>query len=115
MLSNAELIVQAAAVVKTYKTQNGGLYGDVGCALISEDDKIYLGVCADVGSNVFCAEPNAIGSMMTEGGYHIKKIVAVWNRLWGSWPSAAAPPVSARFSIVAGSCGSSCWPVAAGS
>ncbi len=77
-MTNKELIKKAASVVKTRKTKDG-LFGDVGCALISNQDKIYVGICADVGSNVFCAERNAIGSMITDGEYKIKKIVAVWK------------------------------------
>ncbi len=77
-MTNAELIARAAAVVKTRKTK-GGLFGDVGCALISENGSVYVGVCADAGSNVFCAERNAIGSMITDGEYRFSKIVAVWK------------------------------------
>ena len=75
---NQELIERAAAVVNTRKTSNG-LFGDVGCALLSVENKVYVGVCADSGSNVFCAEQNAIGSMITDGVYRIAKIVAVWK------------------------------------
>ena len=75
-MTNKELISKAASGVKTRKTKNG-LFGDVGCALISEKNQIYLGICADSGSNVFCAEQNAIGSMITHGEYKIKKIAAV--------------------------------------
>lgn len=77
-MKNDELIQQAAAVVKPRKTK-GGLFADVGCALLSAEDKVYLGVCADSGSNVFCAEQNAIGSMIADGVYRIAKIVAVWK------------------------------------
>lgn len=77
-MNNIELIEQAASIIKTRKTDSG-LFADVGCALLAENQKVYLGVCADSGSNVFCAETNAIGSMITEGVYRIKKIVAVWK------------------------------------
>ena len=77
-MTNEELIKKAASVVKTRKTKNG-LFGDVGCALISDNSKIYVGICADAGSNTFCAEQNAIGSMITDGEYKIKKITAVWK------------------------------------
>lgn len=77
-MTNEELIKKAAAVVKPKKTENG-LWADVGCALISENGKTYTGVCAASGSNTFCAERNAIGSMITDGEYKIKKIVAVWK------------------------------------
>jgi len=77
-MTNKELIKKAAAVVKPKKTK-GGLFADVGCALLSEKGKVYTGVCAVSGSNVFCAEENAIGSMITDGEYNINKIVAVWK------------------------------------
>lgn len=77
-MTNDELIKRAASVVKTRKTQNG-LFGDVGCALLSVEGTVYVGVCADSGSNVVCAEQNAIGSMITDGIYQIAKIVAVWK------------------------------------
>ena len=77
-VSNKELIRKAASVIKLKKTK-GGLFGDVGCALISKNNKIYVGICADSGSNCFCAETMAIGAMMTAGEYEIKKIVAVWK------------------------------------
>ncbi|MFH1851755.1 MAG: cytidine deaminase [Candidatus Neomarinimicrobiota bacterium] len=77
-MTNEELIKKAASVVKTRKTKNG-LFGDVGCALISDNGKIYVGICADAGSNAICAEQNAIGAMITAGEYRIKKIVSVWK------------------------------------
>lgn len=77
-MDNRELIQKAASVIKTRKTKDG-LFGDVGCALISESGRLYLGICADVGSNTFCAERNAIGSMITDGEYKIKTIVATWK------------------------------------
>ena len=77
-VSNAELIKKAAAVVKAKKIKDS-LFADVGCALLSKKNKIYLGVCAASGSNTFCAENIAIGSMITNGEYEIKKIVAVWK------------------------------------
>jgi len=77
-ITNQILIKKAASVIKPKKTEKG-LFGDVSCALLSTNNHIYLGICADVGSNVFCAEKNAIGSMITNGEYKIKKIVAVWK------------------------------------
>jgi len=77
-MTNTELIHKATSIIKIKKTKNG-LIGDVGCALLSEKNEVYLGVCADIGSNTFCAEQMAIGSMITKGEYKIKKIVAVWK------------------------------------
>jgi len=54
--------------------------GDVGCALATDKGNVYLGVCIDTASGMgFCAEHNAIGSMITAGEYKIQKIVAVWK------------------------------------
>lgn len=46
---------------------------------MAESGTLYLGVCADIGSNVFCAEQNAIGSMITAGESKIRTIVATWK------------------------------------
>ncbi|HEY69496.1 MAG TPA: cytidine deaminase [Anaerolineae bacterium] len=78
MMTNEELIQRAASVIAPRKTRNG-LFADVGCALLSVENKVYLGVCAASGSNVLCAEQNAIGSMITDSVYRIAKIVAVWK------------------------------------
>ncbi len=77
-MTDEELIKKAASIIKVRKTKNG-LFGDVGCALVSNKDQIYTGISADSGSNVICAERNAIGSMITDGEYKIKRIVAVWK------------------------------------
>jgi len=75
-MTNQELIKKAASLVKTKDTKDG-LWADVASVLISENDKIYTGVCAAAGSNILCAEQIAIGMMITNGEYRIKKIVAV--------------------------------------
>ena len=59
-MKNVDLIKKALSVIKPRKMRDG-LLGDVGSALITDKNKIYLGVCAGVGSNTFCAEQNAIG------------------------------------------------------
>lgn len=77
-MTNDELIYQAASVIKV--KQNGTFtIGNVGCAVLSKSGNLYYGVCIDTGSGMgFCAEHNAIGSMITAGEYEIDKIVAVW-------------------------------------
>ncbi|MCV2403430.1 hypothetical protein OFY17_11125 [Marinomonas sp. C2222] len=77
-MNNSILIDKAAATIFSVKTK-GGLIGDVGCALLTKDGNLYTGVCASTGSNTFCAEQNAIGSMITNREYAISKIVAVWK------------------------------------
>ena len=79
MVSNEELIEKAVSVVKPKKDGDFSS-GDVGCALVTDKENVYLGVCIDTSSSMgFCAEHNAIGSMITAGEYKIKKIVAVWK------------------------------------
>ena len=76
--TNTELIEQAKAVVRP-KEVGDRLFGDVGCALVTDQGNIYLGVCIDTGSGTgFCAEHSAIAAMVTAGEYRIRKIVAVW-------------------------------------
>ena len=78
-MTNEKLIKLAASAIKT-KRIGDFTSGDVGCALLSEKGNVYTGVCIDTMSSMgFCAEHNAIGSMITAGEYGIKKIVAVWK------------------------------------
>lgn len=72
------LIKLAASVINKIE-RDGVLIGDVGCALETTSGNIYTGICADTGSNVSCAEQNAIGAMITAGEFDIKRIVAVWK------------------------------------
>ena len=84
MLTDKELIKKAASVINPKKIGDSSM-GDVGCALISEDDNIYTGVCIETPCGMgYCAEHNAIGTMINEGEYKIKKIVAVWKDKEGS-------------------------------
>ena len=81
--SNLTLIKEAASVIKT-KRVKVSLFADVGCALLSRNNQLYYGICADSGSNTFCAETAAIAAMITNGEYEIKSIVAVWKDEAGS-------------------------------
>jgi cytidine deaminase len=78
-VSSAELIAKATAVIR--RREHGSYtVGDVGCALESGSGNIYLGVCIDTPSGMgFCAEHNAIGTMVTAGETTIRRIVAVWE------------------------------------
>lgn len=77
-LSNEQLIQKAKEITKLHKSSEDVRIGEVGCALISEKDNLYLGVnihaCCGVG---FCAEHSAIANMVLNQEYKIKKIVAV--------------------------------------
>lgn len=78
-ITNDTLIEQAASVVNPKKVGDY-LIGDVGCALLTDTNHVYCGVCIDVGSGIgFCAEHSAIAAMITAGEYRIQKIVAVWK------------------------------------
>jgi len=78
-ITNDVLIEQAKSVIRP-KEVGDHLIGDVGCALLTDTNHIYLGVCIDTSSSLgFCAEYSAIAAMVTAGEYRIRKIVAVWK------------------------------------
>lgn len=77
-MTDEELIQKAAALIRP-KRVKGGLCGDVGAAALSASGKLFTGVCAATGSNVFCAEAAALGAMITAGEYRLAKVVAVWK------------------------------------
>ena len=77
-ISSDELIERAKSVVHPRKIGDR-LVGDVGCALLTDQGNVYLGVCIDTGSGTgFCAEHSAIAAMVTAGEFRIERIVAVW-------------------------------------
>src|SRR5258706_6368976 len=78
-ITNEALIEKALALVNP-KMIGAHVVGDVGCALITDQGNLYLGVCMDITSGIgFCAEHSAIAAMVTAGEYRIAKIVAVWK------------------------------------
>jgi len=78
MVTNEELINKAKSIVKPKKMKHGFTASDCGCALVTANDNIFLGVSIDTCSSMgFCAEHSAIAAMVTKGEYQIKKIVAV--------------------------------------
>ena len=80
-LANKKLIQKAKSVTKPKKIRHGYTVGDVGSALVTNKGNIFLGVCIDITSGIgFCAEHSAIASMVTNGEYKIRKIVAVTNQ-----------------------------------
>lgn len=83
-MTNKELIKEAIQVVNP-KTIGNSEMGGVGCALITDKNTIFKGVCIDTSSGMgFCAEHTAISQMITQGEYKIKKIEAVWKDEKGS-------------------------------
>lgn len=80
-----DLIARAAAVVNPRKVGDY-LVGDVGAALLTDQDHVYVGVCIDAASGMgFCAEHSAIAAMVTAGEFKIKRIVAVWKDATGTY------------------------------
>ncbi len=77
-MNTNDLIAKSASVIKTRKLQDR-LVGDVGCALITNEGNVYVGVCLDTPSTGICAEHAAIASMVTAGENKISKIVATWK------------------------------------
>jgi len=78
-MTNEQLIARAAAVTQAVSLGDNSA-GSVGCALLTATGQVYTGVCIDTSSGMgYCAEHNAIGSMITGREYRIQKIVAVWK------------------------------------
>lgn len=77
-MTNEKLITLAASVLHPVMVGDR-LFGDVGCALVSESGKVYQGVCMDTAGTGICAEPAAISAMVTAQEYRINTIVAVWK------------------------------------
>lgn len=77
---NNKKLIQIAASVINPKQLKDGLIGDVGCALLGDNGKIYTGVCVGVNTTGICAERVAAAKMITDDKkYVIRKIVAVWK------------------------------------
>ena len=74
-----ELIARAAALIHPRQTPDGRLHGDVGAIVVSEDGKVYEGVCVDTPSWGICAERSALAAMITQGQYRARTVVAVWR------------------------------------
>ena len=71
-------IIKEALEVADIKVFGDSEIGMVGCALITDKNTIFKGVCIHTVCGMgFCAEHTAIGQMVTQGEYKIKKIVAI--------------------------------------
>lgn len=77
-ITDTELIARAESALNSQKIDNETYIGDVGCALVAEDDKVFTGTCIG-GTYGICAEQSAVSSMITAGAPRIKKLVAVWK------------------------------------
>lgn len=59
-MTNEELIKQAESALNSQNL--GDFYvGDVGCALVSEDDQVFTGACVGGGLSI-CAEQSAVSA-----------------------------------------------------
>ena len=87
MITDDELYRRAKERVNRRALSEDSSAGGVASALVTEGGKIYTGVCIDTPCSMgFCAEHNAIGSMITEGESAIASIVAV------QWDGSVVPP-----------------------
>lgn len=78
VVSDAELYRRAKEALNPRKLSPFADAGGVASALISGQGNVYVGVCIETNCEMgFCAEHNAIGSMVTHGESRIQTIVAV--------------------------------------
>ena len=78
MITDDELFQLAKAKTNKRVLSESASAGSVASALVTARGNVYLGVCIDTACGMgFCAEHNAIGSMITEGESSIAAIVAV--------------------------------------
>jgi len=76
-MTTTQIIKEAKEVIDV-KVFGDSEIGMVGCALITDKNTIFKGVCIHTVCGMgFCAEHTAIGQMVTQGEYKIKKIVAI--------------------------------------
>ena len=78
VISDTELYQRARNVLQPRKLSAHASAGGVASALVSSQGNVYVGVCIETDCQMgFCAEHNAIGSMVTHGESRIETIVAV--------------------------------------
>lgn len=78
MISDADLYQRAKAALNPQRLSPHVAAGKVASALVTAQGNVYVGVCIETDCQMgFCAEHNAIGSMVTEGEHAIATIVAV--------------------------------------
>jgi len=84
-MTNEDLIQEAIQVINPKTIDNADM-GGVACALITDNNTVFKGVCIDTISGMgFCAEHTAVSQMITQGEYKIQKIVAVKKDSSGSF------------------------------
>lgn len=73
-----DLIKEAMSVANEKEISGLSTIGAVGSALLTDRGNVYKGCCLECACGIgFCAEVNAIGSMITNGEFKIRAIVAV--------------------------------------
>lgn len=78
MISDQDLFELAKATTNKRVLSDSATAGSVASALVTANGNIFVGVCIDTACGMgFCAEHNAVGSMITEGESAITAIVAV--------------------------------------
>jgi cytidine deaminase len=78
LITDDELYRRAKERVYRRVLSDSATAGQVASALVTDLGNIYVGVCIDTACSMgFCAEHNAIGTMITEGESAIATIVAV--------------------------------------
>ncbi|MFN0146988.1 MAG: cytidine deaminase family protein [Dehalococcoidia bacterium] len=77
-MTDAELCERARATLSPRKLSKHADSGGVACALVTCEGSVYVGVCIVTDCSMgFCAEHNAIGTMVTNGESTILTMVAV--------------------------------------
>ena len=81
MIDDQQLIQLAKKTLNPRKLSPHSDAGGVASALVTNKGNVYVGVCIDTNCSMgYCAEHNAIGTMVTNGESRIVTIVAVdWD------------------------------------
>ena len=73
-----KLYTEAKKVLNPRSISNSIEVGGVAAALLTKDGNIYTGVCIDTACSLgFCAERNAIGTMITNGENEVIKLLCI--------------------------------------
>ncbi|MEA0552855.1 cytidine deaminase [Lysinibacillus irui] len=75
-----ELYNIAKSVLNPKQISKNSYAGSVAVAILSDNGKVYKGVCIDTPCSMgFCAEHAAIAAMITDGESRVKKVIAVYQ------------------------------------
>lgn len=77
----------ARSVINPRKLSEYAEAGGVGAAILAASGEVFTGVCIDTACSMgFCAEHAAAAAMITAGGSHVLKMIAV------DWDGRILPP-----------------------